>query len=271
MEWLSLWANRTSNKKVGSIQVAIDLLDESEAAMVPFSPLTHEISLDCEIRVVIWSLTNIPFPDDDTRSVFVRLIPKQETEDDSDELMDTDVHHNAENNTAEFNWRFVFNAEIYEGYVKRHEVIFGLQIWSSNLVTSNELLAETEYAWDMQTSALLETVKSDANRTRMVETSVSVPATSGDRKAEVRLSISVVSKAEAQLYPVGVGRDEPNRDPHVEQILDHRDFLAESMLGKFAIRTTSTLGRSFTFIKWTILCGVIIYTLSTLKNLITLT
>ncbi|XP_053992094.1 uncharacterized protein LOC128883599 isoform X2 [Hylaeus volcanicus] len=202
----------------GSIRVLVEiityetLLTKAPITMAKVTPAEYEI------RVVIWNVRGAPLEDNGLVSLFVRCV--YESEDNSRITQDTDTHYNSRDGCATFNWRFVWNSRI-----PTNNNYITIQLCSSFLFPRpcNVLgISRIDLAYYFlmirkKYTALYEIKKKWYPCYH--------PAHEGQAQGYVLLEISILPKKEAEFAPVGKGRNNPNRNPYLEEVLENRTYI----------------------------------------------
>ncbi|KAH8739078.1 hypothetical protein FG386_000945 [Cryptosporidium ryanae] len=257
---------------VGSLRCWIHVLPPELAILRPIYPLNPPTAEICQVRVVIYKLKNIPISKLVNNSGMTGLIKFGEP---SISLMvkglmspnnntvieqDTDTHWNSSDGTAIFNWRFVFNIP-----VPCHFPILRLQVWNRGLLVFGDALSECSFdlsSYLMKSRKL--NSKININRTLI---NMCHPARPNEKRGEMEIEISILPLSLAESMPVGIGRDEPNRDPYLPDVTDHRNYITTSAFGKGFFTATSNVKWGAKLLTWLITAVVIITILSLLIKL----
>ncbi|KAH7649076.1 hypothetical protein FG379_001665 [Cryptosporidium bovis] len=257
---------------VGSLRCWIHVLPPEIAILRPLYPLNPPTAEICQVRVVIYKLKNIPISKLVNNSGMTGLIKFGEP---SISLMvkglmspnsntvieqDTDTHWNSSDGTAVFNWRFVFNVP-----VPCHFPILRLQVWNRGLLVFGDALSECSLdlsSYLMRSRKL--NSKININRTLI---NMCHPARPNEKRGEMEIEISILPLSLAESMPVGIGREEPNRDPYLPDVTDHRNYITTSAFGKGFFTATSNVKWGAKLLTWLITAVVIITILSLLIKL----
>ncbi|OII71231.1 ferlin like type II membrane associated protein [Cryptosporidium ubiquitum] len=264
--------NNLMQNSVGSLRCWIQVLPPEIAIIRPIYPLNPPTVEICQVRVVIYRLRNIPVSKlvnntgmsgilafgEPSISLMVKglMSPNNNTKLEQD----TDTHWNSSDGTAIFNWRFVFNIP-----VPCHFPILRLQVWNRGLLVFGDAISECSF--DLS-SYLLRSRKLNSkvniNRTLI---NMSHPARPNEKRGEMEIEISILPLSLAESSPVGIGREEPNKDPYLPDVTDHRNYITTSAFGKGFFSATSNVKWGAKLMTWLITAVVIITILSLLIKL----
>eukprot|EP00386_Alphamonas_edax_P005199 GDKI01016429.1.p1 GENE.GDKI01016429.1~~GDKI01016429.1.p1 ORF type:complete len:878 (-),score=203.87 GDKI01016429.1:26-2659(-) len=206
----------------GLLRAWYEIMTPFDAQAKPIESLANPDPEDCQMRVVIWGADKVPLEESGTVSVYVKA--SYQMDDGTIVSQDTDTHYNSETGTVKFNWRFVFDIKIPSQYPT-----LKLQIWSWG-VTSSDAISECSV--DLQ---------GDFARAKRTHAKVLIPRTSikcthpsypGQSRGQVDCEISLIPGNDAKADPVGKGREEPNKDPVLEEVTENRNYILTTDLAK---------------------------------------
>lgn len=118
----------------GSLRCWFEIFNEEFAQLNPIKVLCSNEPDDYQLRLVIWKVNNAAMDDNSTISLFVRCIY---TDEDREDIRDTDTHYNSKDGKGIFNWRFVYNIKI-----PTNATNIKIQIHNYALLSSNEPIGE---------------------------------------------------------------------------------------------------------------------------------
>eukprot|EP00002_Diphylleia_rotans_P017881 TRINITY_DN346_c0_g1_i6.p1 TRINITY_DN346_c0_g1~~TRINITY_DN346_c0_g1_i6.p1 ORF type:complete len:885 (-),score=181.91 TRINITY_DN346_c0_g1_i6:446-3100(-) len=202
-EFRTLWSPDSSSPQ-GKVEMWLEILTLEEARQTPPTPISAPAAEPYELRVIIWNTEKVSLGGKDQRDIFVTATiggaPKQRT----------DIHWRSADGTGNFNWRMIFPVTIPMEYPRLH-----LQIWDQALINPNDCIAEANVnlkgffrkAHGLGLPSLL------LDRQWVV---LSHPNYEGPQ-GELEISVEILTDAEAKTKPAGLGRDEPNENPHLDE------------------------------------------------------
>ncbi|KNA02500.1 ferlin [Plasmodium vivax North Korean] len=273
-----------SNISHGSLRCWFEIFTEEFAHRNPVKILCSNEPDDYQLRVVIWKVSNVPLDDSPTISLFVRCIY---TDDDLEDKRDTDTHYNSKDGKAVFNWRFVYNVKIptnatsvkvqvhnyallsssepigeatldlaahfYRARKKRalYHIPRLVERWLSGGATVGRPKPQTPYHPSQPLTAY-RLPRALATHYHSPPRRFWLPCKHPAHKNKVRGSVEVeaciLPKAEAEVDPVGNGRDEPNKDPFLPPVTENRTYVDWVTINeKFGAATASIMHG----LKWT--------------------
>ncbi|KAL1498830.1 hypothetical protein AB1Y20_014132 [Prymnesium parvum] len=195
----------------GAITLKVDILDRKFALANPMEELLPPQKDMYELRVIVWEATEVALKDDGLfggegkSDVFVTITPRGS---DEYEQQHTDTHFFSTGD-AEFNWRMVWPIALPE----KSPRLF-LQVWDYDLIGANDAIGEAQ----LNLKALCEKAQKRGGSVR--QESVWIPCTHPNFKevqARVRLTMELVSRADAIMRPAGKGRGPPNMHPYLPE------------------------------------------------------
>ncbi|SCD22399.1 ferlin, putative [Plasmodium ovale] len=222
----------------GSLRCWFEIFTEEFAQLNPVKILCSNEPDDYQLRLVIWKVTNVAMDDNSTVSLFVRCIY---TDEDSEDRRDTDIHYNSKDGKGIFNWRFVYNVKI-----PTNATTVKVQVHNYALLSTSEPIGEATL--DLSAHFYRARKKKGFYHIPRFWMQCRHPAHKNKIRANVELEGSILPKAEAELDPVGNGRDEPNKDPYLPPITENRTYVDWVTINeKFGAATASIMHG----LKWT--------------------
>ncbi|TRY51621.1 Ferlin like type II membrane associated protein with 5 C2 domains [Cryptosporidium tyzzeri] len=261
--------NNLIQNSVGSLRCWIQVLPQEIAIIRPIYPLNPPTVETCQVRVVIYRLKNIPISKlvNNTGILAfgepsISLMVKGLMSPNNNTILeqDTDTHWNSSDGTAIFNWRFVFNIP-----VPCHFPILRLQVWNRGLLVFGDAISECSF----DLSSYLMRSRKLNSKVNISRTLINMchPARPNEKRGEMEIEISILPLSLAESSPVGIGREEPNKDPYLPDVTDHRNYITTSAFGKGFFSATSNVKWGAKLMTWLITAVVIITILSLLIKL----
>eukprot|EP00828_Plagiopyla_frontata_P023412 TRINITY_DN3002_c0_g1_i1.p3 TRINITY_DN3002_c0_g1~~TRINITY_DN3002_c0_g1_i1.p3 ORF type:complete len:230 (-),score=39.42 TRINITY_DN3002_c0_g1_i1:180-869(-) len=161
-----------------------------------------------EIRIVIWEVENVPIP---TGSTTIDLFVKVEQDSygwtGSMTEKETDTHMGSEDGHGIFNWRMKFSLEIPCPFPRLKFLIYDFNAFSSSDAIGTCVISFMK---------LFPKLKSEGKyQTNFKILKLMHPNFPGESRGELKVSIHIITKQEANASPVGEAQEDPNRDPYL--------------------------------------------------------
>jgi len=192
----------------GKLEMWLEILTPAQALAVKARELKPPARLECQLRVVVYAVVELEYRGkspaieaDEATNAFVTIQAG------NGPTFESDVHNGARD-TAEFNWRYVFDVEQPTRYTK-----LSVQIWDTRLTSANESLAECT----LQLQKLYNNVRRAPSREHVVPrdfykcTHPFYPGQQAKIEMEIRMMTREVAERSENL--AGVGRGAPNNAP----------------------------------------------------------
>jgi len=192
----------------GKLEMWLEILTPAQALAVKARELKPPARLECQLRVVVYAVVELEYRGkspaieaDEATYAFVTIQAG------NGPTFESDVHNGARD-TAEFNWRYVFDVEQPTRYTK-----LSVQIWDTRLTSANESLAECT----LQLQKLYNNVRRAPSREHVVPrdfykcTHPFYPGQQAKIEMEIRMMTREVAERSENL--AGVGRGAPNNAP----------------------------------------------------------
>eukprot|EP01122_Echinamoeba_exundans_P013557 TRINITY_DN5939_c0_g1_i1.p1 TRINITY_DN5939_c0_g1~~TRINITY_DN5939_c0_g1_i1.p1 ORF type:complete len:1400 (-),score=332.16 TRINITY_DN5939_c0_g1_i1:124-4323(-) len=202
----------SSKHPQGFLDMFIDIMTPEEARRKPQEDLRPPRSKQqWELRVVVWNTKDVKPRDNYTKEsdIFVSGKPSA----DGCDVQVTDVHWRSDNGEGMFNWRFVWPNIVLPSKNPR----FVIQVWDKDYIGVNDAIAEATLNFRSLFAKAF--ALEEPKRIRLDRQWVQLyhPNYSDGLQGRVELTVELVPAAEAALAPAGLGRDEPNRDPFLDE------------------------------------------------------
>jgi hypothetical protein len=209
----------SSSVEVGTTRLFVEMYDKNMKIPPPRN-ISPRPTMEVELRVIIWEIWDIAAQDfEDVSDLFVDVrLPSFNMS------MKTDTHYRAQGGFGSFNWRIKFKLKIDE-YFTDDMANIDFRIYDRDLFSSNDyvsstsvniadLIEQTLYKETRQSYFGLDEDNKENNRF-VKETILSDNAEDRDMIPKIRMSIDCLTMTEAEISPAGIGRGDPNQDPHL--------------------------------------------------------
>ncbi|SBT74771.1 ferlin, putative [Plasmodium malariae] len=222
----------------GSLRCWFEIFTEEFAQLNPVKILCSNEPDDYQLRLVIWKVSNAAIDDNSTISLFVRCIY---TDEENEDRRDTDTHYNSKDGKGVFNWRIVYNIKI-----PTNATTIKVQVHNYALLSSNEPIGEATL--DLAAHFYRARKKKGFYHIPRFWLACKHPAHKNKIRGNVEIEASILPKSEAEVDPVGNGRDEPNKDPFLPPVTENRTYVDWITINeKFGAATASIMQG----LKWT--------------------
>lgn len=219
-----LISHPSSIVSVGQTRLFVDIFDKN-TFVPPLRNIRPRPSKNVELRIIIWEVWDVSSQDfEDVSDLFVKvLLPSYGMS------MKTDTHFRAQGGFGSFNWRTKFTLEINE-YFNPSEAEVQFLIYDKDLLKKNDfvssisinlaqLIEDTLYYNQKQKFTMESDQDGNSEDNKIVlETKVKNVLDEGgsDLVPKIKFSIDCLPEKDAKISPVGIGRGDPNQDPHLE-------------------------------------------------------
>jgi len=202
IEFRSLWTASSSSPQ-GQLKLWVDILTPEEASKTPMEDISPPLPLGYEMRVIVWNTREVVFKDKNMSDIFCTGYPEGQ------DPQVTDVHWRSEDGTGAFNWRMKFPITL-----PTHQNRFKLQIWDKDILNPNDAIAEANLNFK---SLYKRAYRQKSSRQEIEKQWVTMthPAATGTQ-GQMEVSFELLDLEEARRRPAGMGRSEPNENPHLD-------------------------------------------------------
>lgn len=218
----------------GSLRVWVELMTHEASLAKPVTVLASPDPEDYQLRMVIWSIKNVPLGENASVSVFVRGTYHL---DNANVLtQDTDVHYNSRDGSGRFNWRFVWDIKI-----PAQQAVVKLQIFNSHFFLQG---AEPVSECNIDLSYDFAAARKRYTANHIIPATwyrCSHPARPGEDQGMIYAEVFLLPAKEADFAPVGKGRDEPNRNPYLEPVTENRTYVDWKQVGEQVSSITTSM------------------------------
>ncbi|KAH7648876.1 hypothetical protein FG379_002346 [Cryptosporidium bovis] len=218
IEYRPLYKDCTSNLNYGLLQLWVEIMSSSKAAITKRYELSEPIPTEVEVRVVIWGGRNIKIPlnmDYGDLMFKASLDCKQYPEYRADfginnpKVQETDIHFNCRSGEPIFNWRIVYPHLV----TPISGCLLQLSAYHYSSFGNHEFIGEVNLdlrRYIMKVSSSLESIDEDVELPLVNSQGVD---SSFVNAGSVQVTIQIMPQSEANSKKVGMGRELPNRFP----------------------------------------------------------
>jgi len=203
IEYRTLWTPSSTNPQ-GQWKMWVDVLTVDEASKIPIEDIQPPIPLPYELRVIVWETKEVAFKDKTMSDIFVAGYPEGQ------DPQVTDTHWRSEDGIGLFNWRMKFPLTVPSAIPK-----FKLQVWDKDVLKPNDAICEANLNLR---PFYMKVWKNKMNRDSLAQQWITMthPNASGPM-GKVMVSFELMTLTEAASNPAGLGRGEPNSNPHLDE------------------------------------------------------
>jgi len=203
----------------------VEVLPNSRAKHILPAKIEPPLPENYELRLVIWETRNV-FSDIKTSlDLFLKVMYNPEGWLGKPIVKETDTHLGCEDGKAVYNWRMKFDIKIPCSFPRLY-----FTLHEFNSLSQDQAIGESYISLRRVLKRLIREGKL-ALEDKWIP--LTHPKDPGDIKGEVKISLYLLQKDEANQRPVGEAQDEPNRDPRLEKPKEGRgvkDFLKNTVL-----------------------------------------
>ncbi|BAM42321.1 uncharacterized protein TOT_040000689 [Theileria orientalis strain Shintoku] len=196
----------------GHVNVLVQLAKIDKFPMLKTINLTLPPTSSVEIRVVIWSVRDAKIPYSENKKDMLDLYVASKLDchtysGSHDTEQRTDIHYNCDSGNASFNWRIVY-PEVKTPLGACHLQLSLYDFWK---IGNPTFLGDA----NLELSRYIDIVSTTGNMVRVDGEVPLYPSAKSAQTGFVHVTLHVLTQSEANTKNVGLGRDEPNRDPYL--------------------------------------------------------
>eukprot|EP00382_Lankesteria_abbotti_P000584 CAMPEP_0113854392 /NCGR_PEP_ID=MMETSP0372-20130328/7288_1 /TAXON_ID=340204 /ORGANISM="Lankesteria abbotti" /LENGTH=1178 /DNA_ID=CAMNT_0000827543 /DNA_START=553 /DNA_END=4087 /DNA_ORIENTATION=- /assembly_acc=CAM_ASM_000359 len=230
IEYRTLYADEDATTITGTLEMWLELMSPTRAAEVPRFELKESMPTEVELRIILWGARSLSFTGLGKNSVDALVTTNLDCasyKGDNPTSQDTDVHYNSLNGSAIYNWRIVYPRI----QTPISNCVVQLSVYDFKPIGSSFFIGEVNLELRKHLERVSQTLSS-------VEYDAELKLTSRQQKQDhsagfVQVTVQIIAQAEASYKNVGLGREEPNRDPKLTTPVEGRkweDFLKSAGL-----------------------------------------
>ena len=220
IEYCSL--SQTGRKTMqGNVELVLQVLDINETRDVPMPKFEAPVPQEFEIRLIIWSVKDVPLGGKKSMDIFVRTTMDIDGWRSKSVVKNTDAHLNSDGN-GEYNYRQLFQLKLPCKFPWIKIAVFDFAAFSSSQSIGSVTLKLENVIPKIKSEGRFESKQ----RSYQLQNGSSFQSRDA---GSVSVSFKIISKSEAMNNPVGEGQDAPNHSPFLEKPTkgrDMADFLA---------------------------------------------
>uniref|UniRef100_A0A3B0NHS6 C2 domain containing protein, putative n=1 Tax=Theileria annulata TaxID=5874 RepID=A0A3B0NHS6_THEAN len=167
-----------------------------------------------EIRTVIWSIRDAKIPFTETKKEMLDLFVCSRLDCHTysgtySTEQKTDIHYNCDSGNASFNWRVVY-PEVKTPLGACHLQLSVYDFWK---IGSPVFIGDV----NLELKSYINTVSTTGNKVKVSGELPLYPNAKSTPTGFIQVTLQVLTQSEANTNNVGLGREEPNRDPYLMQ------------------------------------------------------
>eukprot|EP00375_Theileria_parva_P002410 XP_765088.1 hypothetical protein [Theileria parva strain Muguga] len=197
----------------GVLRMWLEVLRAEDARAKPIQNLGSLDPANYELRVVIWRAKC--FSDEISEiSLYVCGYYQNEL---GEFTQKTDTHYHSKDKIGIFNWRFKYLVTIPTEYTNLKLQLYSYTLLKDEVIGEANIDLGYEFHRVWKKNRLHSIPKFTANLYSLADSSKIV--------GSVDVEISLLNESDSKRYPVGAGREEPNRDPFLPKVSQNRNFV----------------------------------------------
>ncbi|KAJ3448836.1 c2 calcium-dependent membrane targeting [Anaeramoeba flamelloides] len=220
VEYRTLWSPTSSNPQ-GKLEMWVEIMTAEQAAQTPQTPLEAPKPLPYELRIIVWNTKDVVFMDKNMSDIFVTCQLND------GKKQSSDIHWRSKDGKGAFNWRYIFPVEL-PARVPRIK----FQLWDKDILNPNDSIGEA----NINLKGLFKRAEKRKTSQTIKQQWITLlhPNFDGEERGKIECSIEILPESEARAKPAGLGRKEPNQNPHLEDPVRPLDSFAPWRLDKYA-------------------------------------
>ncbi|CRH01369.1 ferlin, putative [Plasmodium relictum] len=198
----------------GILEMWVEIMDYEQSKKIPIHKMASPKKTEIEIRIIIWRCTILSNEENGNRTL--DLIVTSELDcptynGKNANIQSTDVHYNCKLGNAIFNWRIVYPNITHP----LNTCFVQLAAYNNNNVGVSEFLGEVNLELSKyvhKASQIMNKFELDAELKLRKKNGIE---TENNYNGYIQVTVQFIPQAKANIKPVGLGRDEPNRNPYL--------------------------------------------------------
>ncbi|GAB68029.1 ferlin [Plasmodium cynomolgi strain B] len=210
-------------KNNGILEMWVEIMDYEQSKKIPIHKMGTPKKTDIEIRIIIWRCTMLSMDENLSRTFDLVVTAELDCVNyngTNSTIQSTDVHYSCKNGNAVFNWRVVYPRISHP----LNTCFLQLAAYNNNNVGVSEFLGEV----NLELSKYINKACQIANKLELdAELKLrKKKGTDSDNNYNGYLQVTVqfLPQTKANMKPVGLGREEPNRNPYLRTPESGRDW-----------------------------------------------
>ncbi|KMZ85188.1 ferlin [Plasmodium vivax Brazil I] len=210
-------------KNNGILEMWVEIMDYEQSKKIPIHKMGTPKKTDIEIRIIIWRCTMLALDENLSRTFDLTVTAELDCVNyngANSTIQSTDVHYSCKNGNAVFNWRVVYPRISHP----LNTCFLQLAAYNNNNVGVSEFLGEVNLELSKyinKASQIVNKLELDAELKLRKK-----KGTDSDNNYNGYLQVTVqfLPQTKANMKPVGLGREEPNRNPYLRTPDSGRDW-----------------------------------------------
>jgi len=197
----------------GIIEMWAEIFPEKESKLHPPSVIKPPARDIYEIRLIVWETKDIVLADGDHVDIYIKVMFNPNGWSQEEISKATDIHYNSQDGRGEFNYRMKFPLELPCEFPRLKIQVYDYGTLGNTIIGENTL---------NMTNTIKQLKKEGKIQTDNLLLNLTNPDDANEDVGSLKLSMTVLSKMEADSAPVGEAWDEPNEHPRLTQPTEGR-------------------------------------------------
>ncbi|EUT79080.1 hypothetical protein PFAG_05652 [Plasmodium falciparum Santa Lucia] len=200
----------------GILEMWVEIMDYEQSKKIPIHKMVPPKKTEIEIRIIIWRCTMLTNKDNINKTMDLTVTSELDCityNGKNPTMQSTDVHYNCKTGTAIFNWRIVYPNITHP----LNTCFLQLAAYNNNNVGVSEFLGEVNLElskYIQKASQILNKFELDAELKLRKKTDTD--HNKNTYNGYIQVTVQFIPQNKANIKPVGLGRDEPNRNPYLK-------------------------------------------------------
>ncbi|SBS86577.1 ferlin, putative [Plasmodium ovale curtisi] len=207
----------------GILEMWVEIMDYEQSKKIPIHKMVPPKKTDIEIRIIIWRCTMLSNEENINRTFDLTITGELDCityHGKNSTVQTTDVHYNCKTGNAIFNWRMVYPYITYP----LNTCFLQLAAYNNNNVGVSEFLGEV----NLELSKYIQKASHIVNKFEL-DAELKLRKKKGNEpdnsyNGYIQVTVQFLPQTKANVKPVGLGRDEPNRNPYLRTPDSGRDW-----------------------------------------------
>ncbi|GAW82530.1 ferlin [Plasmodium gonderi] len=207
----------------GILEMWVEIMDYEQSKKTPIHKMETPKKTDIEIRIIIWRCTMLSVDENINKTFDLTVTSELDCVNyngTNPAIQTTDVHYNCKNGNAVFNWRIVYPRISHP----LNTCFLQLAAYNNNNVGVSEFLGEVNLELSKyinKASEIVNKLELDAELKLRKKNGMD---SDNNYNGYLQVTVQFIPQIKANIKPVGLGRQEPNRNPYLRTPDSGRDW-----------------------------------------------